>query len=93
MAEFHGLLSTARAWAATCRIIARSRRQNSPSCPPSGVIFTTLRNFPFRGEIYKAHFGGGMPTRLPLDRGSLASIAMKKRSAVTRRKRSLVNRG
>jgi len=45
-------------------------------CPDeSGVVFTTRRNYPFRGELYKAFFEGGMPMRLPLDRGSLASVA------------------
>ncbi len=45
-------------------------------CPDgSGVVITSSREYPFRGMLYKVFLNGGMDMALPVDRGSLASVA------------------
>ena len=46
-------------------------------CPDDkGVIFNSNREYPnYSTELYRVALDGGLPTRLPTDRGSLASIA------------------
>ena len=45
-------------------------------CPDaSGVVITSGREYPFRGQLYKVFLAGGMDMELPVDRGSLASVA------------------
>ena len=46
-------------------------------CPDGkGVVFSSNRRAPsFASELYRVSLDGGMPTRLPVDRGSLASMA------------------
>jgi len=45
-------------------------------CPDgSGVVITSSREYPFRGMLYKVFLDGGMEKALPVDRGSLASVA------------------
>ncbi len=45
-------------------------------CPDgSGVVITSARDYPFRGQLFKVFLAGGMEMALPVDRGSLASVA------------------
>ncbi len=46
-------------------------------CPDGkGVVFSSNREAPsFASELYRVALDGGMPTKLPVDRGSLASVA------------------
>ncbi len=46
-------------------------------CPDGkGVVFSSNREAPsFSSELYKVTLDGGMPIKLPVDRGSLASVA------------------
>ena len=45
-------------------------------CPDEdGVVIRSNREYPYRGQLFKVFFDGGMPMRLPVDRGSLASVA------------------
>lgn len=45
-------------------------------CPDgSGVVIASSREYPFRGHLYKVFLAGGMDMSLPVDRGSLASVA------------------
>ncbi|MEN8006033.1 MAG: S41 family peptidase [Candidatus Krumholzibacteriota bacterium] len=45
-------------------------------CPTEdGIVIRSNREFPFRGQLFKVFFDGKMPFRLPVDRGSLASVA------------------
>ena len=45
-------------------------------CPDGeGVVIRSNREYPYRGQLFKAFFDGRMPMRLPVDRGSLAAVA------------------
>jgi tricorn protease len=45
-------------------------------CPDgSGVVISSNREYPNRGQLFKVFLDGGMEQRLPVDRGSLASMA------------------
>lgn len=45
-------------------------------CPDgTGVIITSSREYPFRGQLYKVPLDGGMEIELPVDRGTQASPA------------------
>ncbi|MBM4130696.1 hypothetical protein FJ250_06665, partial [bacterium] len=45
-------------------------------CPDgTGVIITSGREYPFRGQLYKVPLDGGMEVELPVDRGTQASPA------------------
>jgi len=39
------------------------------------VVIRTNREYPFRGQLYKVYLDGRMPSRVEVDRGSLASVA------------------
>ncbi len=49
-------------------------------CPDGkGVLFSSNREAPaFASELYRVSLDGGLPTKLPVDRGSLASMAPDK---------------